>query len=75
MEIKAAGVRVIIVAVMLLMSMAGPAVMDRWLLYRKLGRSIQHSAPFRQSHVCSSSREVETERDMSARMSQSVVLS
>ncbi|KAJ4947625.1 hypothetical protein JOQ06_009659, partial [Pogonophryne albipinna] len=29
---------------------AGPAVMDRWLLYRKLSRSIQHSAPFRQSH-------------------------
>lgn len=59
MEIKAAGVRVVIAAVMLLMSMAGPAVTGRWLPYRKASMSAQHSAAFRQSASCSSPGEAD----------------
>lgn len=72
-EIKAAGVRVVKVAAMLLMSMAGPAVTGRWLLYRRLSLRAQRSAPFRQSPSCSSSAEAETE--LGLRLSQAVILS
>lgn len=62
-EIKAAGVRVVIVAVMLLMSMAGPPVTGRWLLYRKRSRRAKHSAPFGQSPWCTSTAQEETDCD------------
>lgn len=52
--IKAAGVRVVMVAVMFLMSMVGPAIMGRWLRYRRPIKRAQHSAPLRQSPSCSS---------------------
>ena len=61
MEIKAAGVRVVIVAVMLLMSMAGPAVMGRWLLYGNASMGSQHSAAFWQDASCSSPGETDSD--------------
>lgn len=50
-ELNAAGVRVVILAVMFLMSMVDPAIMDRWPLHRKPSVTAQHSATFRQSQT------------------------